>query len=153
MVNTRNDSDLNAETCPFCKIVSAEDTEALVVYRDANCVALFPDEPATLGHTLVIPRIHVADIWGLSKPTADHLTQATLKVASSIRRVFRSDALNIIQSNGPEATQTVFHLHIHLVPRYPEDHMGPIWPTGSTVEEDSLAVAAERLTMQLYGQT
>lgn len=99
-----------------------------VVYRDDHAVAFFPLRPATFGHTLVVPRRHIPDIWELPEQTAVHLSRAVLRVAAALRAAVTPDGLNIIQSSGAAATQTVPHLHMHLVPRWAADAMGPIWP-------------------------
>lgn len=123
--------------CPFCEIASRDDPDAREVYRDDDTVAFFPMEPATLGHTLVIPRRHVADIWELGDELACRLAMVTSKAAHAIRRAMEPDGLNIIQSNGAAATQTVFHLHVHVVPRWEGDGIGRIWPPETNYSEDA----------------
>lgn len=105
------------------------------VYRDDRVVVFFPLEPATLGHTLVIPRQHVRDIWAIDRDIAMHLGWTTVKVAHAVRRAMRPDGLNIIQSNGEAATQTVMHLHVHVVPRWHDDEVGRIWPPETSYSE------------------
>jgi histidine triad (HIT) family protein len=116
------------EGCDFCEIVAKEEP-ARIVWRSSTVIAFFPLEPATLGHTLVIPTEHIPDIWGLDEATAIRLTQATLRVAEAVRTAVSPDGLNLIQSNGAAATQTVDHLHVHVVPRWNGDAMGHIWPS------------------------
>ena len=99
-----------------------------MVYRDDHAVAFFPLRPATFGHTLVVPRRHIPDIWELPEAAVAHLSRAALRVAAALRAAVAPDGLNIIQSSGAAATQTVPHLHVHLVPRWAADAMGPIWP-------------------------
>jgi histidine triad (HIT) family protein len=114
--------------CDFCQIVAREEP-AREVLRTDKVIAFFPLEPATLGHTLVIPREHIPDLWSLDSQTAHDLTDATLRVARAIRHAIPMQGLNVIQSNGEVATQSVFHLHVHVVPRRSDDEMGRIWPT------------------------
>lgn len=114
-------------SCPFCAIIMGE-RWAREVYRDDHAVAFFPLQPASLGHTLVVPRRHIPDIWGLPEADAACLSRAVLRVAAALRAAVTPDGLNIIQSSGAAATQTVPHLHVHLVPRWAPDAMGPIWP-------------------------
>lgn len=114
-------------SCPFCAIIMGEGW-AREVYRDDHAMAFFPLCPATLGHTLVVPRRQIPDIWELPEQTAVHLSRAVLRVAAALRAAVAPDGLNIIQSSGAAATQTVPHLHMHLVPRWTVDAMGPIWP-------------------------
>ncbi len=105
--------------------------------RSERVVAFFPLEPATLGHTLVIPTSHIPDIWALDDVTASTLAYATMCVARAVREALAPDGLNIIQSNGAAATQTVEHLHVHVVPRWEGDAMGRIWPPESTAGDNS----------------
>ena len=114
--------------CAFCEIVERDDPDAREVYRDNDTVAFFPTEPATLGHTLIVPRLHVPDIWALPEELAAQLSRVTVRLATAVKRAVEPDGLNIIQSNGSAATQTVFHLHVHLVPRWENDAVGRIWP-------------------------
>src|SRR4051794_28807560 len=95
--------------CPFCQIVRG-DGPARVVFSDEDVVAFFPTSPATLGHTLVVPRRHVADIWSLHADDAGPLWEATLGLARAVKSAMRPDGLNIINSAGKAATQTVFHV-------------------------------------------
>lgn len=113
--------------CPFCAIIMGEGW-AREVYRDDHAVAFFPLRPAALGHTLVVPRRHIPDIWELPEADAACLSRTVLRVATALRTAVTPDGLNIIQSSGAAATQTVPHLHVHLVPRWAADAMGPIWP-------------------------
>ncbi len=123
------------DDCEFCEIVDRDDSDAREVYRDDNVVAFFPTEPAVLGHLLLIPRRHAADIWALNPDEAAQLSRAALLLADAIRDALRPEGLNVIQSNGAAATQTVPHLHVHLVPRWQGDAMGPIWPSETNYSE------------------
>ena len=140
-----SDRDAFDPECPFCEIVAHEDDDAREVYRDRHVVAFFPTEPATLGHTLLVPRAHVRDIWALNDQTAAHLASATVRIAGAIKRAIRPAGLNVIQSNGKAATQTVMHLHVHLVPRQPDDGLGRIWPPETHYSEPKIDRAWERL--------
>jgi histidine triad (HIT) family protein len=117
-----------AGDCPFCAIINGIDPDVREIYRDEHVVAFFPSEPATLGHTLVVPRKHIRDIWSLTPDIAGPLAQATVVLAGAVKRAMNPDGLNVIQSNGEAATQTVMHLHVHLVPRWVHDKIGRIWP-------------------------
>ncbi len=135
--------------CDFCAIV-AQQEDAREVLRTDQVVAFFPLEPATLGHTMVIPRRHLPSIWHLDDATAAVLATATLIVARAVRDALDPSGLNIIQSNGRAATQTVPHLHVHVVPRWQDDAMGPIWPddTDWTAEQMASAQTSIRRRMQ-----
>ena len=138
----------NDPDCPFCEIVQRDDPDAREVYRDQHVVAFFPHNPATLGHTLVIPRIHVPEIWTLDRSTAEQLADATTRLAAAVKRAVNPDGLNVIQSNGSAASQTVFHLHIHLVPRWEGDPIGHIWPPESNYSEKEKDDAWEALRVE-----
>lgn len=114
--------------CAFCDIV-AGDAPARVVAEGHGVTVFLPDHPATRGHVLVVPNDHVADVWSLSQGAARNLASEVLRVAGAARDAAQPDGLNIIQSNGKAATQSVGHLHVHVVPRWDTDDMGEIWPS------------------------
>lgn len=122
--------------CPFCEIVQLDDPDVREIYRDDHVVAFFPTEPAVLGHTLIVPREHIRDIWSLPEESAAQLARVVVRLAGVIGKAASSEGLNVIQSNGAVATQTVFHLHVHLVPRKTGDAMGPIWPQQTDYSEN-----------------
>lgn len=128
--------------CAFCRIVAGDDPDVREVYRDDHVVAFFPLEPATCGHTLVVPRRHVSDMWGLKASETAALSESAVLVAHALRGALAPDGLNVIQSNGRAATQTVAHVHVHLVPRWEGDRMPQLWPTGSEETAVSLDNAA-----------
>jgi histidine triad (HIT) family protein len=113
--------------CEFCEIIDVEET-AQIVMRSAQVVAFFPLEPATLGHTMLIPTTHVPDIWELDDAQASALAVETLRVAHAVKSAMSPEGLNVIQSNGKAATQTISHVHVHVLPRWFGDDIGPIWP-------------------------
>jgi diadenosine tetraphosphate (Ap4A) HIT family hydrolase len=108
-------------------------------------VAFFPKEPATLGHILIVPREHIADLWSLGQELGRVISDCILETAAAIKLALEPSGLNVINSTGEVATQTVRHLHVHLVPRYQGDRMGLIWPDDSGVTSDELRVARSRL--------
>ncbi|TQJ52237.1 HIT family protein [Phycicoccus sp. SLBN-51] len=122
--------------CPFCAVIRGEDPQARELYRDANVVAFFPLAPATRGHTLLVPRRHVTNVWELSQQEAQALATASVTLARTLRDALQPDGLNVIQSNGQAATQSVPHVHVHLVPRYTGDRMTLGWPKGPAETSD-----------------
>lgn len=135
----------NRPDCSFCEIVQRDDPDVCEVFRDEHVVAFFPTEPAALGHVLLVPRRHVPDIWGLKPDEATRLSRASIRLASAIRDALIPEGLNVIQSNGEAATQSVPHLHVHLVPRWDGDAMGPIWPNQAEYSEAEKDQAFERV--------
>lgn len=115
-------------SCEFCAIAAGE-RPAEIVGSGQDWLAFFPLSPATRGHTLVIPRIHVADLWELDGPMAETLMHACIRMGRAIRSAVKPDGMNLITSSGEAAEQSVFHLHLHLVPRWQDDIIGPIWPS------------------------
>jgi histidine triad (HIT) family protein len=137
--------------CDFCRIAEGGDSAALQLDRGNGCISFFPLEPATLGHTLIIPDAHFPDIWSLDESVANNLAAATLRVSSAIRSALSPDGLNVIQSNGEAATQSVLHLHIHIVPRWHGDAIGPIWPPTTDYSDEQKNDALERIQNELKG--
>jgi histidine triad (HIT) family protein len=140
-----------AEPCAFCDIIAGR-SAARVVAEWPTGVAFFPLRPATVGHTLVVPRRHVPDIWAADRRLGAQLLVHVLDMAHVLRRALQPGGLNVINSSGEVATQTVKHLHVHLVPRYDDDAMGPIWPRGDVVDEASTRDAAVAVRAELQGR-
>lgn len=111
--------------CPFCERIKAGDYD----YCDARAVAFQPRRPVTAGHFLVVPRRHVAS--AIAAP--DHAACA-MRFAASLARRMGLEAANFITSAGTEATQTVFHLHVHIVPRREGDGLHLPWTGQKSAE-------------------
>jgi len=131
--------------CPFCTIAQGNEPGTREVYRDDQTVAFFPKEPATLGHTLVVPTKHMATIWDVDTNTAQALTNTVHRICLAAREALNPEGLNIIQSNGDAATQTVPHLHVHVVPRWTGDAIGNIWPPSPYLSDEAKDRAALRI--------
>ena len=106
--------------CGFCKIVRNE-KNSYCVYEDKIVKAFLDTNPWTRGHTLIIPKDHYADIFDIPEEELKWMIVITKRLATFYRKVFRGCDINIIQSNGKNAQQDIFHFHIHLVPRYKSD--------------------------------
>src|SRR6266545_2926768 len=104
-------------TCAFCKIVRG-DTAARVVWTSTDVIAFLPLKPATRGHTLVMPKRHVPDLWSIDRQLGSSLMAAVVEVGRAIEKALDPDGMNLISSAGRVASQTVFHLDLHLVPRW-----------------------------------
>jgi histidine triad (HIT) family protein len=113
--------------CEFCSILRGENSARIVAETD-DVLAFFPFAPAVVGHTLLIPKLHIPDLWKLDSLMATVLTRALLPLAEAIRDAFDPEGINIIHSTGEAASQSVRHFHVHLVPRWTGDPMGDIWP-------------------------
>lgn len=108
------------DNCIFCKIVKGEIPSAKV-YEDERVLAFLDLSQVTKGHTLVIPKKHVENVFELDEETAAHVFSVVPKIARSLTNTLNAKGLNIANNNKEVAGQTVFHVHIHLVPRYGED--------------------------------
>lgn len=113
--------------CSFCAAIAGA-VKTTVLYESSEALAWFPLRPAARGHTLVVPRKHTRDLWELDPVDAGPLAKAVLRVAQAIRHGLRPDGLNVITSAGIAATQSVLHMHVHLIPRWHGDKFGSIWP-------------------------
>lgn len=131
--------------CDFCSIARGDDPSAEIVCEGESWVAFFPLRPATLGHTLVIPRSHVADLWKVEAPLGDQLITAAIHIGRAIQAALAPEGMNLITSAGEVAEQTVFHLHIHLVPRWRGDGFGHIWPPAGIDDDLALKEAAAKI--------
>ena len=114
------------DNCIFCKIISGE-IPSSKVYEDDKVLAFLDISQATKGHTLVIPKEHVRNILEMSAETAETVFSRVPKIARAVQKATGAIGMNILNNNEEVAGQTVFHAHIHLVPRYGADdgiHMG-----------------------------
>ncbi|MGB3764458.1 MAG: HIT family protein [Ornithinimicrobium sp.] len=128
---------MSNDPCPFCSIVKDEDPNARVLYRDQDVTAFLPLMPATRGHTLVVPNRHVAEHVDLTEAESRQLGSAVRRTARAVRSAVSPDGINIIQSTGSAATQTIPHVHFHVVPRWSGDDLSLAWPDSAA--EDSEA--------------
>lgn len=116
-------------SCIFCKIINGE-IPASKVYENEDVLAFLDLSQVTKGHTLVIPKEHEANIFELQEETASKLFQNIPKIARAIEKAFNPIGLNLLNNNGESAGQSVFHYHVHLIPRYGEgDGFGAVWKT------------------------
>jgi histidine triad (HIT) family protein len=134
-----------ADACVFCAIVAGT-APAERVYEDASVVAIMDIHPATTGHVLVIPKRHSPDLWHIDPGDAERAMAASVKVAGMIRRALAPDGINLVHASGRAAWQTVFHFHLHLVPRGERDGLVPPWSLGLPRAEDArLREVADRI--------
>jgi histidine triad (HIT) family protein len=132
-----------AEDCLFCGIV-AGDVPGQIVDSDEHTVAFMDISPATPGHALVVPRTHAADLFDISAEDLAHTSVAAQRLAKRMDDVLEPDGFNILNSCRPAAWQTVFHFHLHVIPRYDDDPLKLPWiPRGG--DEGEIAAIAERL--------
>ena len=108
------------EDCIFCKIVKKE-IPAQIIYEDEDSLAFLDIAPVHPGHTLVIPKKHSKDIFDISEEDFSNVMKTVQKITPAVKEAVRADGINIGNSNGKAANQVVFHLHVHIMPRYEGD--------------------------------
>ena len=134
-----------ADACVFCAIVEGV-APAERVYDDDSVVAIMDIHPAAVGHVLVIPKRHWSDLWQIEAADAEKAMAASVQVAGMIRRALGPDGINLVHASGRAAWQTVFHFHLHLVPRYEGDGLVPPWSLDQPRAEDArLRAVADKI--------
>jgi histidine triad (HIT) family protein len=130
--------------CLFCKIV-AGDISATLVREDERTVAFMDINPATRGHLLVVPREHSRDLLEIGGDDLAACAAAAKELAALVSERLGADGVNVLNSCGRAAWQTVFHFHLHVIPRYDADPLRLPW-TPAPGDRDEIAAAAAELT-------
>lgn len=129
--------------CIFCAICAGE-APAQIVDSDERTVSFMDINPATPGHALVIPRTHSEDLLSVSDEDLAATTLAARRLTDRMERALEPAGFNLLNACRPAAWQTVFHFHIHVIPRYEDDPLKLPWiPRGA--DADAIAVLAERI--------
>jgi histidine triad (HIT) family protein len=132
------------DNCIFCAIARGEGP-AEIVDSDEHTVTLMDINPATPGHALVIPRKHSEDLLSISEEDLRHTAVAAQRIAKQMEKTIKPDGFNLINACRAVAWQTVFHFHIHVVPRYEGDPLKLPWiPRGADMDEISKIAATIR---------
>ncbi|MBC6458737.1 HIT family protein [Actinomadura sp. HBU206391] len=136
--------DVDGSDCVFCAIACGE-AEASTVYSDDLAMVVMTLGPVTPGHVLVIPRVHVVGLEDLDEETGAHLWKVAHRMARALRRSgLRCEGVNVFLADGEAAFQEVFHLHLHVFPRYEGDgfRLAADWNTRTraSLDEDAEAV-------------
>ena len=122
------------EDCLFCKIAKGE-IHSATVYEDSHFTVILDVTPATKGHCLIIPKEHFDNIYEMDDETASKVFVLAKKMATAMTKAFDCDGFNVIQNNGECAGQSVFHFHMHLIPRYEGDNAIKMWKASETTDE------------------
>src|SRR6478672_3168406 len=126
--------------CLFCGIV-AGDVPAQIVDSDDHTVAFMDINPATPGHALVVPRAHSRDLMDVSDEDLERTTVAARRLAKRIRRALEPAGFNVLNSCGRAAWQTIYHFHLHVIPRYEDDPLKLPWVPAAGDPSEIAAVA------------
>lgn len=123
------------DNCIFCKIANGE-IPSNTLYEDDEFRVIFDLSPATKGHALILPKNHFRNLYDIEEETAAKLFKLAKKMSVKMKDYFGCDGFNIIQNNEECAGQTVFHFHMHLIPRYKGDNAIKLWaPKESKADE------------------
>jgi histidine triad (HIT) family protein len=128
--------------CIFCKIVAGE-LPATIVDEDERTISFMDISPATRGHALVVPRAHTADLLSVEPEDLNAVTLASRRLAERATEKLGADGVNLINSCGSAAWQTVFHFHVHVIPRYLGDPLRLPWVPAQGDPEEIAAVGRE----------
>ena len=120
--------------CIFCKLANG-DIPTATLYENEDFRVILDAGPATKGHCLILPKAHYADIYDIPDEVLEKAAVLARKMSVRLTKALACDGLNVIQNNKPAAGQTVFHFHIHLIPRYADDKQHILWKPGELSEE------------------
>jgi histidine triad (HIT) family protein len=136
--------------CIFCKIING-DIPAAKVFENENVMAFLDISQVTKGHTLVIPKVHKENLFELTPVEASNLFEAVPTIANALKTEFNPIGLNAVNNNGEQAGQSVFHFHLHLIPRYGKgDGFGAVWKNNQgDYTPQSLQEMAENISKHL----
>ena len=120
--------------CIFCKIANGE-IPAATIYEDEDFLVILDLGPATRGHALIFPKTHAANIYEMPDELVGKAMILAKKMAARMTQALGCDGFNVVQNNGEAAGQTVFHFHMHLIPRYEKDGAMVSWKPGKLTDE------------------
>lgn len=107
--------------CIFCKIIKNEESEKTIIFKNDKVVALKPKTEINPGHTLVIPKQHYVDLFDIPESTLKEVIAVSQQLAKILKEKHTSLGTNMLHASGKDAGQSVFHFHVHVVPRYEND--------------------------------
>ena len=123
------------DNCIFCKLANGEIPTA-TLYEDDDFRVILDAGPAVKGHALILPKEHYANLYELDDEEAAKVLPLAKKMITKLTDILGCDGYNLVQNNGEAAGQTVFHFHLHMIPRYKDDGVGLTWKMGELTEED-----------------
>ena len=126
---------MKVDDCIFCKLANGEIPTA-TLYEDEDFRVILDANPASKGHALIIPKEHYANLYELDDELAGKAMILAKKMVTKLTEVLGCDGYNLVQNNGECAGQTVFHFHLHMIPRYKDDGVGLGWKLNKLTDED-----------------
>jgi histidine triad (HIT) family protein len=134
---------MNDGSCIFCRIAEKQ-VSASLVYEDEKVVAFLDIKPLNEGHTLVIPKSHYENIFDIPRELIAYLHGVTKQIAFAVKKATNADGISIIQQNGKAAGQDIFHLHVHVIPRY-EGQKLPSFSELAEADREKLSQTAAKI--------
>ena len=128
------------DNCIFCKLANGE-IPTMSLYEDEDFNVIFDAGPATLGHALILPKDHYANVYEMPEDLTGKAAILAKKMTIHMTEKLECDGFNILQNNGEVAGQTVFHFHVHIIPRYAGGPKMVAWEPGVTVPEEREEIA------------
>ena len=135
------------ENCIFCKIANGEIPSA-TLYEDEDFRVILDLGPASKGHALILPKEHYPNLYELPDEVAEKVIKLAKKMITRMTKALGCDGFNVVQNNGTAAGQTVFHFHMHLIPRYENDNAGFGWNIGELSDADKEEILAKMKDVQ-----
>lgn len=133
--------------CLFCKIIQGE-IPSRTLYEDHRFKVILDAFPASEGHVIIISKNHYTNLFELPEEDAREIMVLAKKIGRGMMRILGCEGLNILQNNGEEAGQTVFHYHLHLIPRYKDDNISIKWKT-EKIQDDKADMFIEKISKSL----
>jgi hypothetical protein len=128
------------ENCIFCKLANG-DIPTATVYEDEYLRAIMDAAPANKGHIIILPKSHAANIYEIEDEYVSRAFVLAKKLAVALKKLTGCDGVNILQNNGEAAGQTVFHFHVHVIPRFKNDDCTIVWKPTSYEDGEASEVA------------
>lgn len=127
--------DMKKEDCIFCKLANG-DIPTNAIYEDDIVKAIFDLSPASKGHIIILTKEHFDNVFSIDAKTIAHVYEVAAKVATAVNEALDCEGMNILQNNGEISGQTVFHFHVHIIPRYKGDNVKVCWTQGKITQEE-----------------
>ncbi len=131
--------------CIFCQIIKKQ-VPASIVYEDEQVMAFLSNHPVNMGHTLVVPKKHYVNLFEIPEEEAAYLFRIVKRITLAVKDTANSDAIRIVQNNGKDAGQIIFHLHVHIIPMKPSNHS---WDEHGFQTAELLEIDAEKIRLRV----
>ena len=126
---------MTKDDCIFCKLANGV-FPTNVIYEDEDFTAILDAAPAAKGHTLILPKQHSDNLYELPDETAAKVLPVAKKIANAMKKTFHCDGVNVQQNNEAAAGQSVFHFHVHVIPRFKKDGISLLWKPGKPTDAE-----------------